>query len=160
MHHLSIPTPMRRSRPVGRSNSPNMTRFPCFFLITFVCKNQIKLKIMQHILKRHEKKFPCFPFLLGGRPPVGAARCRPLQPGVQRAHGAACVGLLLGSNKADKTLDVANSFASQFFAVNFVLWKKFTKGKISKKSYKTKKISIHWTTIFLSLIWFLLILPL
>jgi len=72
------------------------------------------------------------PFLLGGRPPVGAARCRPLQPGVQRAHGAACGRLLLGSNKADKTLDVANSFASQFSPLILFLWKKFTKAKLVK----------------------------
>jgi hypothetical protein len=57
------------------------------------------------------------------------------------------VGLLLGSNKADKTLDVANSFASQFFAVNFAFYVKSYKLQISVKIAE-KSIKILYNKSF------------
>jgi hypothetical protein len=60
------------------------------------------------------------------------------------------VGLLLGSKRADKSLDVANSFASQFLAVDFVFYvKKYKLQNIVKKSqknqlnYKTKRFKYY-----------------
>jgi hypothetical protein len=63
------------------------------------------------------------------------------------------VGLLLGGKKADNTLDVANSFASQFFAffmktIHKIKNTKFL--KIDKNLRRQKKINETWSFHYFS----------